>query len=419
MHLYVNFHYIDPGTGSMLFTILIGVLSAAAYFFRDLFMKLRFMLGGGKQEKADGDILPFAIFSDSKRYWNVFKSICDEFEKRGQKAVYLTASPDDPALKEPYEYVNAQFIGEGNRAFARMNMLKADVVLSTTPGIDVYQWKRSRNVKWYAHILHMPNDVTTYRMFGLDYYDAIMISGEYQAEQVRKLEEIRRLSEKELPMIGLPHMDALRERFLEEGNLPAHEKTVLLAPSWGTSGILSRFGAKMIDALLKTGYHIIIRPHPQSFTSEKEMIEELLERYPDTDQLEWDRSNDNFEVLRRSDILISDFSGVIFDFSLVFDRPVIYADTSFDKGPYDAWWIEDELWTFKILPKIGRQLTKDNFGNIGELIRECLNAPELAEGRRQAREETWANIGHSAERAVDYLVKKRRELLDSEKGSDK
>ncbi len=413
-----HFIYIDPGTGSMLFTILIGVLSAAAYFLRNSIMKLRFIFSLGKQEKTENDNnVPFAIFTDSKRYWNIFKPICDEFEKRGQQTVYLTASPDDPALSENYEHVTAQFIGEGNRAFARMNMLKADVVLSSTPGVDVYQWKRSRNVKWYAHILHAANDVTAYRMFGIDYYDAVMTSGEYQAKQVRQLEELRHLPEKELPMIGLPHMDALRERLLNAGELPEHPVTVLLAPSWGPSSILNKFGSKMIDALLKIGYHIIIRPHPQSFTSEKAMLDELMEKYPDSDTLEWDSSNDNFEVLRRSDILISDYSGVIFDFALVFDRPIIYADTSFDKGPYDAWWLEDEMWTFSILPQIGRQLTKENFETVGELIDGCLNAPELAEGRNKARSDTWANIGNSASLAVDYLIEKRQKLLDSKEAA--
>ena len=410
----VHFIYIDPGTGSMLFTILIGVISAAAYFLRNSFMKMRFLFSLGKQEKMDNDNIPFAIFTDSKRYWNIFKPICDEFERRGQKAVYLTASPDDPALDEDYRFVSAEFIGEGNRAFARMNMLKADVVLSSTPGVDVYQWKRSRSVKWYAHILHAANDVTAYRMFGIDYYDAIMTSGEYQEKQVRKLEELRGLPEKELPMIGLPHMDALRERLLASGELPAHPVTVLLAPSWGPSSILNKFGGKMIDALLKTGYHVIIRPHPQSYISENKMLDALMSAYPENDSLEWDSSNDNFEVLRRSDILISDYSGVIFDFSLVFDRPIIYADTSFDKGPYDAWWLEDEMWTFSVLPRIGRQLTQDNFENIGNLIDDCINAPELKEGRRQAREETWANIGLSAGLAVDYLIKKRESLLSED-----
>jgi Putative glycosyl/glycerophosphate transferases involved in teichoic acid biosynthesis TagF/TagB/EpsJ/RodC len=421
----IHFAYIDPGTGSMLFTILIGVLSAAAYFLRNSFMKLRFIFSLGKKEKVENDdSVPFAIFTDSKRYWNIFKPICDEFEKRGQQAVYLTASPDDPALDEHYEHVSTQFIGEGNRAFARMNMLKADVVLSSTPGVDVYQWKRSRNVKWYAHILHAANDVTAYRMFGIDYYDAIMTSGDFQAKQVRQLEELRHLPEKELPMIGLPHMDELRKRLLSSKEASAtaeedsHPITVLLAPSWGPSSILNRYGSKMIDALLKTGYHIIIRPHPQSYTSEKEMLDELMSKYPSDDRIEWDKSNDNFEVLRRSDILISDYSGVIFDFSLVFDKPIIYADTTFDKGPYDAWWLNDEMWTFDILPKIGRQLTAENFGDVGELIDSCLHSSELAEGRELARSQSWANIGNSVPLAVDYLIHKRQELQSASNSAE-
>ncbi len=39
--------YIDPGTGSMLFTILIGALSAGIYLLRSAFSRLRFFTTGG------------------------------------------------------------------------------------------------------------------------------------------------------------------------------------------------------------------------------------------------------------------------------------------------------------------------------------------------------------------------------------
>ena len=119
------------------------------------------------------------------------------------------------------------------------------------------------------------------------------------------------------------------------------------------------------------------------------------------------------EVLRRSDLLISDFSGVIFDFALVFDKPVIYADTSFDRGVYDAWQLKEEpLWCFEILPKIGRQLTEDSFGKLPELVRECLDDPRFQQGRDEARAETWVPMGGSAARVTDYLLEKRRQVLD-------
>ena len=43
--------YIDPGTGSMLFTILIGVLGALVYAFRNVLMKAKFAFSGGKASK--------------------------------------------------------------------------------------------------------------------------------------------------------------------------------------------------------------------------------------------------------------------------------------------------------------------------------------------------------------------------------
>ena len=407
--------YIDPGTGSMLFTILVGVLGAGIYALKNLFIKLRFSFSSGaKDEKVNENRLPFVIFADDKRYWNMFGSICDEFEKRKQKAVYYTASKNDPALERTYEYVKCEFIGEGNRAFAKMNLLNADIVLSTTPGLDVYQWKRSKSVKWYAHVLHAANDSTAYRMFGLDYYDAVLLSGEYQIKQQRELEHLRNLPAKELPVIGLSYMDELSKRLQQAPAVRKHETTVLLGPSWGINSIFNIYGGRMIDALLKTGYHIIVRPHPQSMTSEKKMLDDLMTKYPNSDQLEWNFDNDNFDVLRRSDILISDFSGVIFDFALVFDKPIIYTDTEYDKAPYDACWIKDEMWTFETLHKIGNKLTDEKIDHIKDVIDESLTQVKYKEARDQARKETWANIGHATELTVDYLLKKREELNKEE-----
>lgn len=403
--------YIDPGTGSMLFTILVGVLGAGIYALKNMIVHLRFLFSGGRNEKMTENKIPIVIFSDSKRYWNVFEPICNELERREQDAVYMTASPDDSALNANFKHVKCEFIGEGNKAYAKLNMLKADILLSSTPGLDVYQWKRSRDVRWYVHIPHAVSDITLYRMFGLDYYDAVLLSGAYQIDQIRTLEKIRDLPEKELRIVGQPYMDELKARLEKEQPLAHDGLTVLLAPSWGPSSIFNRYGGKMLEALLKTGYHVIVRPHPQSRTSEKEMLDELMRSYPESDQLEWNGDNDNFDVLRRSDILISDFSGVIFDFALIFDGPVIYADTSFDKAPYDACWLEDETWTFSTLPKIGRCLRREDLDIIKDVIDDCLYNADFQRGRDAARAETWEHIGTSAVRTVDYLLEKRAQIL--------
>lgn len=406
--------YIDPGTGSMLFAVLIGIVGAAGFLIRNGIAKLRFIMTGGKGKYAAEKKLPLVIFSDDKRYWKNFEPICRELDQRGVDVVYMTASADDPVLENPYAHIHGEFIGEGNKAFAKLNFLSAGVVLSTTPGLDVYQWKRSKKVDHYVHIAHAPNDITLYRMFGIDYYDAILLSGDYQIEQIRKLEALRNLPQKELVKVGLPYMDDMARRFADDTVEPNAVRTVLLAPSWGESAIFARFGSKIISELLKTDYHIIVRPHPQSVTSEKEMLDRLMARFPDSDRLEWNYDRDNYEVLKLSDILISDFSGVLFEFSLVYDKPVIYTNADFDQSMYDSWWLNEKLWTFSVLPDIGTELTEENFGNLEAVIDDCLNNPRFKENRQIARDQTWANCGHGAKAVADYLVAKISELSSKE-----
>ena len=227
---------------------------------------------------------------------------------------------------------------------------------------------------------------------------------------LRALEALRGLPAKEVVKIGIPYMDEMKRRLDAAGPIAPHRTTVLIAPSWGPSAIFSKYGGKIIDKLLAGGYHVIIRPHPQSYKSEKDMIDKLMAAYPDSEDLEWNRDNDNFDVLRRADLLVSDFSGIIFDFTLVFDKPVIYADTKFDKSPYDCWWLDTPYWTFEILPQIGQQLTEDNFDTLGDMVQQCLTDPKYAQGRDTARAQTWVYPGEGAVRAADYLEQKMKEL---------
>ena len=405
--------YIDPGTGSMLFTILIGVIGAGIYSLRMLFIKLKFKLSGGKAA-ASGNKVPLAIFADDKRYWKIFEPLCRELDRRGKDVVYLTMSKDDPALETSLSHVKAEYLGSENKAFARLNFLSATILLSTTPGLDVYQWKRSKEVAYYVHIPHAASEITFYRMFGIDYYDAVLLSGQYQADDIRNLEALRELPPKELVKIGIPYMDEMAARLQKEGPAPEHERTILLAPSWGPSAIFSVYGSKILDTLLNTGYHVIVRPHPQSFVSEKELLDKLMADYPESDRLEWNRDTDNFDVLRRSDILISDFSGVIFDFTLIYDKPVIYTNPQLDLSPYDAWWLDTTVWTTTALPRLGCELTEDNMASLKELIDTCLDDPRYAEGRREVKAETWEHMGEGAVRAVDYLLAKYDELTTDE-----
>ncbi len=405
--------YIDPGTGGMLFTVLFGIFGVAIFSFRALIIKIKYSASGDKNAKLNQKKIPIAIFAEDKRYWNTFETVLDEFEKRKQKVVYLTCSKDDPVFNKKYEYITGEFIGEGNKAYSRLNLLNASVVLSSTPSLGVFQWKRSKNVDCYIHIPHMASDIILYRMFSVDRFDAIILPGKYQEKPLRQLEEIHGIKPRDMELCGIPYMDVMKKRLDAAGEVPAHERTVLLAPTWGENGILTKYGERLIDALVSTGYKVIVRPHPQSFIAEKEIIDRLTTKYNDPSKVEWNRDNDNFEVLRRSDILISDFSGVIFDFSLVFNKPVIYTDPSnIDTGVFDAYWIDETPWTFRVLSDLGIELNDSNIDNIKDVIDKCLEDPSFEEGRNKARSEAWANIGQGAARSVDFVMRKYKETVD-------
>lgn len=405
--------YIDPGTGSMLITIVIGIVTALVFSLRGILANLQLHLSGNGStaENTDSQIIPCVIFCENKRYWNVFKPICDELEYRQIEADYWTMSADDPALECGYKYVHCVFIGEGQKGFARLNLMKCRICLSTTPGLDVYQWKRSRQAEWYVHIFHQIDDGTVYKMFGLDFYDAVLGPNKIAEEKLRKIEAARGIPEKEYTVVGSTYMDAMAKRFQTVSHKVGKDPvTVLVAPSWGRHALLSKYGEKLIQSLLKTGYKIIIRPHPQSFQSEKAMVEKLQQQFPESEKLSWNRDTDNFAVLCRADVMISDFSAVVFDYSFIFHKPVIFAESAFDKSQYDAAWLEGSIWTLEILPKIGVKLEDDSFTNIKEVIDRVLEDKIYQEGIDCAIEQGWFNRGQSAKLVVDYLTGKLKEL---------
>jgi len=400
--------YIDPGTGSALFSILIGAAATAYFLGRALVIKLKVVLSGGKISKAATIENPYVIYNEGSQYSNVFKPVLDEFETRGINILYLSSGRDDPLLSVPYNFVKKEFIGEENKAFLRLNMIKAGVVLMTTPGLDVYQLKRSKGVKHYAHILHAPSDAVMYRLFGIDYFDSILLTGDYQAKDIRTLETQRSLPQKQLITVGCTYLDVFAEKIRQ---IPAEENrpfTVLVSPSWGPSAILSRFGEKLLDPLIKTGFRIIVRPHPQSKKSEAPILEKLEAKYRDSLNLQWDYERENIYSLAKSDIMISDYSGIIYDYMFLFDSPVMYVWQGFDMRPYDAYDLGEDagerLWQFRTLKEIGIELREEEFPRIGEIIQSTSNNDKLRMARQKAKDAAWQYKGDAGKKITDFLI---------------
>ena len=407
--------YIDPGTGSMLFSILIGAAATLFFLAKALLLKLKLVFAGKKGAQEDKSYKKYVVYCEDKRYWTVFQPVIEEFEKRKIELTYYTGSKDDAVFEKNYEFIKSEFIGTGNVAYAKLNMLSAGIVLMTTPGIQVYQLKRSKNVKHYSHIFHSCTDSTMYRLFGLDYFDSVLMTGDYQADDIRLLEKQREIPAKELVTVGCTYLDVLKEKMAAIPEEENHEFTVLVSPSWGKSALLGLYGEKLLDPLVKSGMKVIVRPHPQSRISEKEMLDRLHERYKDATNLSWDNERDNIYSLKKADIMISDFSGIVYDYTFLCDKPVMYANAEMDLLPYDIYDTGHQPWAVTTLQKIGIPIKEEDFENIAEVIKNASDSPELAKLRAHYKAEAWQHIGEAGKLTADYMISKMEEIERNEK----
>ena len=398
------FCYIDPGTGSLLFSALFGIIGTLFFLSKALLIKLKtFSFADKINKKENISKAKIIIYGEDKRYYNVFKPIIEELINLEIPTIYYSSSYDDKIFEIKSDFLKSEFIGTGNKAYAKLNFIEADICLMTTPNLDVFQLKRSKGVKKYVHITHSSAETSTYCLYSLDFFDAVFLNGEHQIRDIRELENKRNTIIKDLYVVGNPYLDELskmEETITKENN---NKKTILIAPSWGMNCLFRRFGEKLLDNIVNSDYNIIIRPHPQSLISDKDIIDKFQNRYKDKNNVEWDFNRVNIYSLSKADIMISDFSGVIFDYTFLFEKPVIIPSFAFDKRGTDAIEIDEEVWTFETIPKISFKLDENNFSNISQIIEDSINNETLKNNILKAKEEAYMYEGQASKRAAQFL----------------
>ena len=398
------FCYIDPGTGSLLFSALFGIIGTLFFLSKALLIKLKtFSFADKINKKENISKSKIIIYGEDKRYYNVFKPIIEELINLEISTIYYSSSYDDKIFEIKSDFLKSEFTGTGNKAYAKLNFIEADICLMTTPNLDVFQLKRSKGVKKYVHITHSSAETSTYCLYSLDFFDAVFLNGEHQIRDIRELENKRNTIIKDLYVVGNPYLDELskmKETITKENN---NKKTILIAPSWGMNCLFRRFGEKLLDNIVNSDYNIIIRPHPQSLISDKDIIDKFQNRYKDKNNVEWDFNRVNIYSLSKADIMISDFSGVIFDYAFLFEKPVIIPSFTFDKRGTDAIEIDEEVWTFETIPKISFKLDENNFSNISQIIEDSINNETLKNNILKAKEEAYMYEGQASKRAAQFL----------------
>lgn len=140
-----------------------------------------------------------------------------------------------------------------------------------------------------------------------------------------------------IQVLGFPRFDNL-----SKGNKHAHN--IVIMPSWrkkllyrSEEYILQSEYFKRINSLInnealiavceKYGYKIIFKPHPRVY--------DFIELFDTNDYVIIDRTSTYQELFKNSDLMITDYSSVAFDFSYM-EKPVIYYqygnDYNFEEG---------------------------------------------------------------------------------------
>ncbi|GAA4322437.1 hypothetical protein [Flaviaesturariibacter amylovorans] len=323
--------YIDPGSGALLISALAGLGFTLLYFLKGLFYKVSYLFL--KKEKVHVKDLSNEIvfFSEGKNYWKVFQPVVEELVGRKQKVVYLTADKQDAGLALSSEYYSAHYLGDIRQSIYFLNRLKARLCIMTTPQLDVIALRRSRNVKHYSHLIHSPTDIHAYKKFAFDYFDSVLCSSTAQISNLRFLEQERNTKPKQLFETGCTYYDVFKA-----GDVVAGE-SILLAPTWGDRTFFKSCGKQMLRYLLEAGHKVILRPHPQSWISDKPLMNEILAEFEAHPNLTIDRSVSSEKAISSSNVLICDItSGMVYDMAFMHRKPVVAVEFDWADGGYEA-----------------------------------------------------------------------------------
>lgn len=410
--------YLDPGTGSMLLSAAIGIAATIFFTAKTFYYKavgFFFRLKGNAAPANTRNAVVF--YSEGKQYWNTFKPVLEAMDKEGENAVYLTSGEDDPGLSHNFSHVTARFIGSGNRAFATLNMLEAAVCVMTTPGLDVLQIRRSPGVAHYAHLVHSPTDAALYKLYSFDYYDSVMCSGPHQMKSIRALEELRGAKKKILLETGCPYMDVLADETeratKRDAPLNAEKPRVLLAPTWGNNGLLRRFGLDLLLPMAEAGFSLVIRPHPQSRISEPDLQASIARNLADYPNVRWDETTTPIPAMLDSDVLVSDFSGIVFDYAFILERPVVTVAMEMDTRGTEAGDLPHPAWELTQLPALGATIRPDRIRDLPQVIASLPPRDVFAPRMAELRSASVYNFRSSGQKAAEQIAQLRRQTVST------
>lgn len=362
------FLYIDAGTGSLIISLLTGLFLSLLYSIKNIYYNFLSFISGIKTNFKSDFSGKIVFYSENKSYWRVYEPIVLELIKNDQKFVYLSSDDEDPGLRIKDHCIETYYIGNINQSIFILNKLKSRLCVMTTPQIDVIALKRSKHVKHYCHVIHSPTDIHAYKKFAFDYYDSVLCSSESQIENLRYLEKIRGTKHKELFKTGCTYYDFFSKENENSGD------SILIAPTWGDRTFFKQHGKRIIKILIDSGEKVIYRPHPQSWISDKDILNDVMNTYGSHPNFHIDEKVGGESSIQESKLLICDISsGMLYDMILVYQKPVISVDFDWKDGGYESSNLLNQISSISFLNDFGGFIKVDEIENISSIIKNVVS----------------------------------------------
>ena len=367
-----------------------------------------------KFNELDLDERSIVFYSESSVIlYPYVEEIIRELQNRDQKVCYLTSSKDDPILKNKNKNIRVFYIGDSE--IEKMNFflrLKAKMLIMTMPDLGSYHIKRSKEFPvHYIYTFHSMNSThMEFQKGAFDEFDSIFCVGPYQVQELRATEQLYNLKRKNLVECGYGLLDKLiklRSSFPEKKKLlKNNKKNILIAPSWGKQNLLELMGIELVKILLDAGYHVTVRPHPMTAKKSPKTIKQIKERFEKNPDFLLDTNTSSFEQLFSSYALITDWSGIGYEYAFVCERPVIYVDVP--KKSHNKEYEKIGLVPFEISirDKIGEIVPVQNIETIPERIEFLYSHGNNFENKIQKiRNDVIFNIGESGKVTASEIIR--------------
>ena len=373
-----------------------------------------------KREKADYKRF-FSIrnkhvvfYSEKSGFWKYYQDIILELLKKSNLRIhYVTNDPDDQIFQiaKTENRIHPYYIGP-KRIITLMMKMDADIVVMTTPDLETYHIKRSyiRKDIEYIYTPHDPMSVhMSFREGAMDHFDTIFCVGPQQMEEIRKTEEVYHLPEKTLVPCGYTLLDDLRAEIQAAPQEKGERTQILIAPSWNEDNILDSCVDTLLEQLLSEDRHIIVRPHPEYVKRFGPKLDALMARWAEKtgEGLTFETDFSSNRSIYSSDVLITDWSGIAYEFSYSTGRPTLFINTKV-KAPNPNWErIGITPLEISLRDQIGKSLNKDQLDQAAAVMAEMIeNGPAWAERIAKVREKNIFNPGEAGRVAADYILGK-------------